>query len=110
MANSLSTLPLVIDTDITSFRTAAGASQGIRVTKITLAVGASAASTAGVVSITDPSDSSLLCYPMLVPSSQPAYTVLYNENQDVSGVETWRDFAVTGLTATGTRLFIWYKS
>jgi hypothetical protein len=109
MPNSLNTLPAVIDTDITSWRTASGYLQGVRVIKITLAVGASAASSAGVVSITAPSDSSLLLYPLLVPAGQPAYTVLYNENQDVSGVETWRDFAVTGLTATGTRLFVWYK-
>lgn len=109
MANALNNLPAVIDTDITSWRTASGYLQGARVIKITLVVGPDAASSAGVVTITSPSDGSLLLYPLLVPAGQAAYTMLYNENQDVSGVETWQDFAATGLTATGTRLFVWYK-
>jgi len=40
MANSLNSLPLIIDTDITSYRTTSGERlQGIRVQKLTLARG-----------------------------------------------------------------------
>lgn len=117
MANSLNTSPIVIDTDITTFRNAAAVTStnctqgcGIRVSKLVLAVGPGGASTAGTVTITAPSDSSTLYPPLVVPSASPANTELIVDSEPaVMGRVNWRDFAVTGLTATGTRLFIWYS-
>lgn len=109
MANALTSLPMIIDTDITSYRTTSGERlQGIRVQKLTLAVGPGGASTAGNVTITAPSDSSTLFPPMAVPGSSGANTILFVDNPDSGDYLTWRDFAVTGLTATGTRLFLWW--
>ena len=108
MANALTQKPIVIDTDITSFRTASGYLQGVRVTKLILAVGAGAASVAGNVAITAPSDSAVLYPPMLVAGSQAALTILFSdEPTDAKGSLTWRDFAVTGVTATKTILYLW---
>ena len=117
MANALTNFPISLDTDITSFRNAAAVTstnctqgQGIRVTKLALVVGTGGVSTGGNVSITAPSDGSLL-YPILaVPGGQNIDIELFLDQEvGVSGALTWRDFAVTGLTATGTRLLIWYK-
>lgn len=109
MANSYNTRPLVFDTDFSSFRTAASATSGIRVEKLVLAVGGSATSTAGTVTIKAP-DGITLYPPMAVPASQAEYSILFNEPPNVwTDVLTWRDFAVTGLTATGTVLYIWAK-
>lgn len=108
MANKLSQKPIIIDTDIASYRTAAGAAQGVRVYKLTLTVGSGAASTAGTVSITAPSDSITLYPPLAVPAGQAANTILFNDDPNkADGALTWRDFAVTGLTATGTVLYLW---
>ena len=109
MANSLNSLPMIIDTDITSYRLTTGERlQGIRVSKLVLVVDATGASTTGTVTITAPSDGSLLYPPLLVPAASPAYTVLYLDNPDPNAPINWRDFAVTGVTATGTRLFLYW--
>ena len=81
MANSLTSLPMIIDTDIASYRTTSGERlQGIRVSKITLAVGPGGASSVGAVTITAPSDSSTLYPPMIVNGASAANTVLYVDN------------------------------
>ena len=114
MSNLLNNLPMRIDTDITTWRNnativAAGYNTGIRVKKLVLAVASGGASTAGTVTITAPSDSATLYPPMTVTGSQPAYTILYNdEPPDEVGTLTWRDFAVTGVTATGTVLYLYW--
>ena len=109
MSNSLLQKPAIIDTDITSFRTSSGYLQGIRVTKLVLAVGPGGASTAGTVSITAPSDSAVLYPPLPVASAIAANTILFaDEPTNPKGDLTWRDFAVTGVTATGTKLYLWY--
>ena len=114
MANALTSYPMIVDTDITTWRSAsavknAGYTTGIRVKKLVLAVDAGGSSTAGTVTITAPSDSATLYPPMSVTGSSPAYTILYNEEPpDEVGTLTWRDFAVTGVTATGTRLLIYW--
>jgi hypothetical protein len=42
----------------------------------------------------------------MLASAQTANTTLYAD--DFGGVpQVWPDFAVTGLTATGTKLYIW---
>ena len=114
MSNSLTNLPIIVDTDITTWRSsaavvAAGYKTGIRVSKLALAVAAGGVSVAGTVTITAPSDSATLYPPLAVPAGQAAYTILFSdEPTDAKGALTWRDFAVTGVTATGTRLFLWF--
>jgi hypothetical protein len=107
MANALTSNPLIIDTDITSYRTAANQLQGVRVSKIMLVSG-SGGSIAGSVAITAPSDSSVL-YPVIPSAVGAAGTILYSDNVDDNALLTWRDFAVTGATAAGVRLFLWVK-
>ena len=117
MANSLTAQPILIDSDITTFRGAASvvASNctqgcGIRVSKLVLAVGPGGASSAGTVTITAPADSAVLYPPIPVAASISANSILVtDEPTDTVGDLTWRDFAVTGLTATGTKLYLWYS-
>lgn len=108
MANALGNMPITIDTDLVSF----GASQtlqtkpfGLRVWKIELA--ATTSTTAGTVSITDPVSGIPLLAPMLVPATQATGTIIFYDNP--TQLLQWKDFAVTGVTATGTRLFVWYR-
>lgn len=114
MSNSLVTQPILIDTDIVSWRNsvavkALGYTTGIRVTKLILSVGPGGTSTAGTVTITAPSDSAVLYPPLPVGATVAANTILFSdEPTDAKGTLTWRDFAVTGVTATGTKLYLWY--
>lgn len=114
MANSLNSRPLIIDTDITTWRNnaaivAAGYATGIRVVKLILQVGTTGTSVAGTVTITAPSDSATLYTPLTVPVGQTANVVLFtDEPTEPLGTLTWRDFAVTGVTATNTRLLLWW--
>lgn len=108
MANSLNSLPITVDTDLTSF----GAAQtlqakpfGLRVWKIALY--ANAVTTVGTVSITEPNSGIPLVAPMVVSASSPIGTVLYYDNP--TQLLQWRDFKVTGLIATGTTLLVWYR-
>lgn len=113
MANALTQKPIIIDTDITSFRNdasvqALGWTQGVRVTKLILAVGDGATSVAGNVLITAPSDNAILYPTLAVGAAQAANTILFSdEPTDAKGSLTWRDFAVTGLTLTKTVLYLW---
>lgn len=117
MPNVLTQNPILIDTDITTFRSATSVVAtnctqgcGIRVTKLVLSVGPSGVSSAGTVAITAPSDSAVLYPPLIVTAGIAANTELYIDSEPaVTSSVFWRDFAVTGLTATGTRLFLWYK-
>lgn len=89
---------------------ALGITTGIRVLKLVLAVAHGGASSAGTVTITAPSDSAVLYPTMAVPASQAADTILFtDEPPSASSTLTWRDFAVTGVTATGTKLYIYYS-
>ena len=114
MSNALTQKPIIIDTDMTTFRgasavTALGWTQGLRVTKLVLAVGGSAVSVAGTVTIQDPNNATLYP-PLVVLASQAANTILYvDEPTEATGALTWRDFAVTGVTATKTILYLWYE-
>lgn len=108
MANALNQKPIIIDTDITSYRTAASVTQGVRVSKLVLAVGSGGASVAGNVTIAAPSGGITLYPPLAVLGSQPAHTILFvDDPTKPDGSLTWRDFAVTGVTATGTVLYLW---
>lgn len=114
MANSLVTAPIIIDTDITTWRSATavkalGITTGIRVLKLVLSV-AGGTSSAGNVTITAPSDSAVLYPTLAVPAGQAANTILFtDEPTSPSSTLTWRDFAVTGVTATGTKLYLYYS-
>ena len=115
MANSYNSLPILVDTDIsTGWRANQTLSSntyatGLRITKIELVVAASGGSSAGVVTITNPEDSTKLYGPRAVVASAPQNDLLYTDNLDGNPLQ-WRDFNVTGVTATGTRLFIWYRT
>ena len=117
MANSLTALPIVIDSDITTFRNSAAVAAtnctqgcGIRVSKLTLSVGPGGVSSAGTVTITAPSDGAVLYPPLAIAAGIAANSILVtDEPTDTAGDLTWRDFAVTGLTATGTKLYLWYS-
>jgi len=108
MANSFAN-PMVLDTDFNSYRTAAGVSKGISVFKMMLVVGSATAS-AGTVTIVNPetTPSNQTLYPVTPVGTQAANTVLVNENLTGQAIMNWPDFKVTGLTATGTKLFIWF--
>jgi hypothetical protein len=114
MANALNSYPMVIDTDITTWRNnativAAGYTTGIRVKKLALVVAHGASSSAGLVTITAPSDSAVLYPSMPVAASIAADSILITEEPpEALGTLTWRDFAVTGVTATGTKLLLWW--
>ena len=114
MSNTLLSQPMILDTDITTWRNAttvvaAGYTTGIRIQKLVLAVGTGGASTAGTVTIQSVSDSATLYPPLVVAGSTAASTILFVDNPtDTESVLAWRDFKVTGLTATGTRLFLWW--
>jgi hypothetical protein len=113
MANALTQKPIIIDTDITTYRAdasvvALGGAEGVRVTKLILAVGTGAVSVAGTVTITAPSDSITIYPPIPIPAGQSARTILYtDEPTDAKGSLNWKDFAVTGVTATKTVLYLW---
>jgi hypothetical protein len=107
MANSLNSMPIVVDTDLASFfagQTLQTQRFGLRVWKIMLE--AAASTSAGTVSITEPNSGAVLWFAG-VPATQAAGTVIVNDN--LQQLAQWRDFAVTGATATATRLYIWYR-
>ena len=112
MANDYNSMPVIIDTDMVSgwraLQTLQTPGSGVRVTKIVLAVGTGGASSAGSVSFADPVDSTVLYPPLAVTASVPAGSVLYTDNLDNQEL-TWRDFKITGVTATGARVFLWYR-
>jgi hypothetical protein len=108
MPNTPNSMPATFDTDFTSFfaiQTLQAQIFGLRVWKIALyTVGVSVA---GTVNITDPNDNTQLLAPMAVPAGSAAGTVLFFDNP--TQLLQWRDFKITGLSATGTRLMVWYR-
>ena len=111
MANTPNNMPATFDTDFTSFRaiqTLQTPGTGVRAFKVTLVVGSGGASSAGSVQITEPNSSIPLFPPLAVTASIPANSLLFGDNLDNQEL-TWRDFGISGLTATGTKLFLWYR-
>ena len=106
MANTFNN-PMVLDTDFSSYRTAATKTIGIRVLKIALSVGTTASS-AGTVVITNPENSQVLYPSIPVAATTAASTIILNDNPTGQGVMSWPDFGVSGLTATGTKLYLWW--
>lgn len=113
MANDYNSQPIQLDTDFTSWRENqtlvdqnSVALAGIRPFKITIV--ANKATTAGQLTFVSPSDSLSLYPPVEILSSQAAGTVLYTDN--ITSLLTWKDFSVSGLTATGVTAYIWYRN
>lgn len=109
MANIYNSNPLILDTDIASYRTAASASFGIKPSKIVLIVGGGATSSAGTVIVTRPSDSVQIYPPISVSASLPENYIVVADDLGSKALLNWNDFAVSGLTATGTRLFVFFN-
>ena len=116
MANVYNSMPIVLDTDLTGtsgwrenqtlVSQSSVALQGIRVTKLVLI--SNTTTSAGNVTITTPSPDSLTLYPLMnVSATIPTNTILYTD--EPTDPLTWRDFIVSGLTATGTTLQLWYR-
>lgn len=108
MPNSLNSNPIIIDTTLASF----GAGQtlqhkpfGIRPYRLSLvAVGTT---TAGLVTITAPSDGAVLYPSQPVLAGVAAGQVIFSD--EIFGCLMWRDFSVN-LGATNTKLYIHYRS
>lgn len=108
MPNNLNAMPILVTTDIASFfagQTLQTQRFGLRVYKIAL-VG-SATVTAGSVTITEPNSGIALYPPVNVTASTALGTLIFEDNPTYP--LQWRDFAVTGVTATGTQLYVWYR-
>lgn len=109
MANLFTEYPMVLDTDFTDYYTAAsiptgfGIAGGLRIYTMKLVVGASAAA-AGTVLVQRINGNNVLA-PMIVSAGAAANSVLYSE--DFTAPIPIDDFKVSGLTATGTKLYIY---
>jgi hypothetical protein len=124
MANNYNSNPLLLDTDFVSWRAlqtlnvgnlpsnaqqnsgAVVRQPGIRPTKILLE--SNGTTVAGTVSITDPIDSRILWFTNVIVTAGAAGTPI-DEDDFAEHFPTWKDFSVTGLTATVTKLYIWYR-
>jgi hypothetical protein len=105
-------MPIILTADITSwranqtlFQTTGPSVQGLRITKLALV--SNTTTSAGTVSITAPSDNAVLYPPLSIAASIAVNNVLYTDEPE--DALDWRDFAVSGLTATGTTLYLWYR-
>jgi hypothetical protein len=112
VSNLYNQLPLLLTTDFTSWRSqqtlvaqTSNALAGIRPFKIVVA--SNGTTVAGTISITAPSDGALLYPVLLIPAGQATGSILYTD--EIECPLNWRDFSVTGLTATDTVLYIWYR-
>lgn len=64
---------------------------------------------AGLITVADPNDANTFFWQAAVPATAgPAGTIIIDEVFDNTR-PTWRDFKVTGVTATVTQLQIWYR-
>jgi hypothetical protein len=124
MANSFNTLPVWLDTDTstggnTNWRGSSGCTLsgigklGIKPYKIliTPAVAAAAVVT-GTISVQDPQTNpptqGLLTVPIVTPAATEPFAPIELDLSNASPL--WRDFVVTGLTATKCALQIWYRA
>jgi hypothetical protein len=118
MANDLKANPIILDTDFISFAalwktltTEAIAPTAWRIRRLMLCVGAGGAATAGLVTINQNASGSRLLYmPMVVGTQAANVQIVTDGPYGGDDVLAWADFAVTGLTATGTRLFLWLRN
>jgi hypothetical protein len=126
MANSYNSNPILINTDIATgwranqtlntgnlpstaqqYSGAVVRQPGIRPYRLQV-LAAGAGSAAGTITITDPKDSTVLWQDAVVAAVATG-TIIIDEDWDVT-LPAWRDFIVTGVTATSTQLQIWYRA
>lgn len=124
MANNFVGMPVWLDTDTstganTNWRGSSGCTlagigkMGIKPTRILIVPAAAAAAvTTGTISVKDPQTSpagqGLFTFPVVAPVvGEPFIPVEIWLDQTAA---LWRDFVVTGLTATATALQIWYRT
>jgi hypothetical protein len=83
------------------------AQPGLLITKIMLVQNSTSTTVAGAVYVQNPNDNTYL-FPGIPVTVQ---TVSFNFFSETYGEQPlrWKDFIVTGLTATATALFLWYK-
>jgi hypothetical protein len=118
MANDIKANPMILDTDFTSFaalwKTQTGetnAPTSFRVRRLALCVGAGGAASAGEVTITQNASGNRLLYEPILVGTQAAYTTILTDGPwSADDALAWADFQATGLTATGTRLFVWLRN
>lgn len=108
MSNILNVVPTAIDTDLASYQaaqtlTAQSEQLGLKVKQIALV--ANGATSAGTVTVTDPISGANLLPPMVVAAALASGTLIFFQSYPGAN---WQDFKVTGVTATGTRLCIWW--
>jgi hypothetical protein len=125
VANSFNTMPLWFDTDTstgagTNWRGASGCTlggigkMGIKPTRILVVPAAAAAAvTTGTILVADPQTSpsttgGLLSIPIVTPAATEPFIPFYIPLDQASPL--WRDFVITGLTATKCALQIWYRT
>jgi hypothetical protein len=124
MANSFSTMPIWLDTDTssgqnTNWRGSSGCTlagigkMGIKPTRILVVPSAAASAVlTGTISVldpqTNPATQGLLTIPIVTPAAtEPFIPIEIWFDQTAS---LWRDFVVTGLTATKAAVQIWYRA
>lgn len=103
MANSPNTMPAVFDTDFTSYRAIATDQTGIRIYKLILVPNGT--SVAGTVQVSATNDSIPLYAPITVGAAATGTIV----NDNITDLLDWDNFGVSGLTASSTKLFVWYR-
>jgi hypothetical protein len=123
MANSYNSQPIIIDTDTasgwrslqtlntgnlpTTAQQLSGAvtrQWGIHVPKLVLMTNGT--TVAGTVTISDPNDSTVL---WTSPVAAGVTAGIIKSEDWSEAWASWRDFKVTGVTATVTKLLIWYR-
>ena len=125
MANSYNSMPIILDTDTASgwvglqtlnvgnlpsnaqqLSGAVARMPGVR--PFRLQILSNGVTVAGVISVTDPKDSTILWQAAIAATAGATGTIIIDEAFDNTRL-TWRDFKVTGLTATVTKMQIWYR-
>lgn len=112
MANNYNSQPIVLDTDMTtgwkSLQTLDTTPRGLWVFKITILTNGTTGS-GGTISVLDPNDNTVL-YPGVYINATASAIGLVSYFDDITTSSlTWRDFKVTGLTSTQSKMFIWYR-
>ena len=111
MANVYNSNPITLDTDMTSGwranQTLNTKQWGIKVAK--LAITANGTVATGTINVADPTDGTVL-YTIQIPTpaATAPFTPIFVDFETT--LAAWRDFKVTGLTATVTKMQIWYRA
>lgn len=111
MANSLTTSPIYVDTDMTvSYRKDATVialtadPTGVQVTNILITVPTGNSAAAGTIIVTDGATT-----PVTLLTIPVTTTTAYPIRLEYTFPLTWRDFEITGVAATHTAMQIWTR-